>query len=44
MPKLKRKSISLQTKNEIMSLKDKGMSASEIMRRFELSSSTVNHI
>ena len=41
LPKCKRKSITLQTKKEIISLKDKGMTASEIMKRFELSSSTL---
>ena len=41
LPRCKRKSISLQTKKEIINLKDKGMTASEIMKRFELGSSTV---
>ena len=40
----KRKSISIQTKQEIITLKDKGVSPAEIMKKYELSSSTVSTI
>ena len=40
-PTGKRKSISLQTKQDIIRMKDKGHSSSEIMKKYELSSSTV---
>ena len=40
-PKTKRKSISIQTKQEIISMRDKGYSPGDIMKKFGLSSSTV---
>ena len=40
-PTGKRKSISLQTKQDIIRMKDKGHSSAEIMKKYELSSSTV---
>ena len=40
-PKTKRKSISIQTKQEIISMRDKGFTPSDIMKKFDLSSSTV---
>ena len=40
----KRKSICLQTKQEIIAMKDKGFSQREIMKRYDLSSSTVSTI